>query len=75
MRTNIDVYAGQEDIPAAIRTMQRALKLVTDFFPDREKALAAAREACTVLQLLRKKNSECEKAYNEAMGFIRTWET
>jgi tetratricopeptide (TPR) repeat protein len=46
----------------------------TDIFPDREKALAATREACAILQPLRRQNPEHEKAYNKATGIIRTWE-
>jgi hypothetical protein len=46
----------------------------TDIFPDREKALAAVREACAILRPLRRQNPECEKAYNKATGMIRAWE-
>jgi hypothetical protein len=46
----------------------------TDIFPDREKALAVTRESCAILQPLRRQNPEHEKAYNKAIGIIRTWE-
>jgi hypothetical protein len=45
----------------------------SDIFPDKEKSIAAAKEACTVLQPFRKKDPQCEKSYHKAKGIIRAW--
>jgi tetratricopeptide (TPR) repeat protein len=44
----------------------------SNIFPDREKALAAAKEACTILQPFRKQHPTCEKSYKKAKEIIRS---
>lgn len=79
-RERVDIYRrlAEESFETYMPQLGEALNdlaaMYNDIFHDREKALAAAREACVILKSLYWQNPACEEGYNKAIDIIRALE-